>query len=90
MRLNIGRSKNQKYYYVQKTVYIDGKEKSLIVEKLGSHTSLLKKLNGEDPLEWAKKYVEELNRKEQEEKEKHQKEVNDFGTYTQEDVKYGE
>ncbi len=68
MRLNIGRSKNQKYYYVQKTVYIDGKEKSLIVEKLGSHTSLLKKLNGEDPLEWAKKYVEELNRKEQEEK----------------------
>ena len=66
MRLNIGRSKNQKYYYVQKTVYIDGKEKSLIVEKLGSHTSLLKKLNGEDPLEWAKKYVEELNRKEQE------------------------
>ena len=68
MRLNIGRSKNQKYYYVQKTVYIDGKEKSLIVEKLGSHTVLLKKLNGEDPLEWAKKYVDELNKKEQEEK----------------------
>ena len=42
MRLNIGRSKNQKYYYVQKTVYIDGKEKSLIVEKLGSHTSPLR------------------------------------------------
>ena len=82
MRLNIGRSKNQKYYYVQKTVYIDGKEKSLIVEKLGSHTSLLKKLNGEDPLEWAKKYVEELNRKvTQEEYDKVLEDFDNAGLY---------
>ena len=40
----------------------------MIVEKVGSNTVLLKKLNGEDPLEWAKKYVDELNKKEQEEK----------------------
>jgi transposase len=29
---------------------------------------LEKKLNGQDPIEWAKKYIEELNRKEKEEK----------------------
>ena len=67
MRLKVTKSKNSKQYYVIKTVYIDGKEKTITVEKLGNHQTLLEKLNGEDPLVWAKKYVEELNSKEKEE-----------------------
>ncbi|MEK7067985.1 MAG: hypothetical protein AAB956_03235, partial [Patescibacteria group bacterium] len=38
-----------------------------IVEKLGTYDELLKKLNGQDPVEWAKKYIEQLNRNEKEE-----------------------
>ena len=67
MRLQISRSKNSASFYVIKTVYVDGKEKTIIVEKLGTYEQLLKKLNGHDPFEWAKKYVEELNKKEKEE-----------------------
>ena len=68
MRLQISKSKNSASYYVIRTIYINGKEKTQIVEKLGTHTELLKKLNGEDPKQWAKKYVEELNKKEEEDK----------------------
>ena len=68
MRLQISRSKNSASLYVIKTIYINGKEKTEIVEKLGTHDELLKKLNGQDPIEWAKKYIEELNKKEKEDK----------------------
>lgn len=67
MRLQISRSKNSASFYVIKTVYINGKEHTKIVEKLGTYDELLKKLNGQDPKEWAKKYIDELNRKEKEE-----------------------
>jgi transposase len=66
MRLQVSRSKNAASFYVIKTVYIDKKEKTHIIEKLGTEAELRKKLNGKDPYEWAKKYVEELNRKERE------------------------
>ena len=36
MRLKISRSKNSASFYVTKTVYIDGKEKTITVEKLGT------------------------------------------------------
>lgn len=68
MRLQISKSKNSASLYVIKTVYIDRKEHTKIVEKLGTYDELLKKLNGQDPIEWAKKYIEELNRKEKEDK----------------------
>ena len=68
MRLQVIKSKNATSFYVYKTVYKDGKQKTVIVEKLGTYASLLEKLNGIDPYEWAKQRVEELNRKEQEEK----------------------
>ncbi|QSZ27077.1 IS1634 family transposase [Aceticella autotrophica] len=68
MRLKISRSKNSASLYVTKTVYIDKKERTITVEKLGTYNELLKKLNGQDPIEWAKKYIEELNNKEKEEK----------------------
>lgn len=67
MRLSISRSKNSASYYVIKTVYINGKEKTETVEKLGTEKELREKLNGADPEEWARNYVAQLNKKEQEE-----------------------
>jgi len=67
MRLQISKSKNAASLYVIKTVYTSGREHTQIVEKLGTIAELEKKLTGQDPIEWAKKYIEELNRKEKEE-----------------------
>lgn len=66
MRLKISKSKNSTSLYVIKTIYIDGKEHTKTVEKLGTVVDLEKKLNGQDPIEWAKQYIEELNIKEKE------------------------
>ncbi len=68
MRLKISKSKNAQSLYVIKSTYKNGKHSSKIVEKLGTYDDLLKKLNGQDPIEWAKKYIEKLNQKEKEEK----------------------
>lgn len=68
MRLQISKSKNSSSLYVIKTAYINGKEKTIIVEKLGTETELRKRLNGEDPYTWAKNYINELNKKEKLEK----------------------
>lgn len=67
MRLKVSRSKNSASFYVTKTVYIDKKERTITVEKLGTENELREKLNGQDPYEWAKNYVNKLNKKEQEE-----------------------
>lgn len=67
MRLRITKSKNVKIYYVIKTIYINKKEKTITVERLGTEEEVLKKSNGEDPVLWAKKYIAELNRIEKEE-----------------------
>ena len=66
MRLQIIKSKNAASFYVVKSTYENKKHSSKIVEKLGTEEQLRKTLNGEDPIEWAKKYVEELNKKEKE------------------------
>ena len=68
MRLQIVKSKNAASLYVVKSVFENGKRSSKVVEKLGTYSALKEKLNDEDPIEWAKKYVEELNRKEKEAK----------------------
>lgn len=68
MKLTISKSKNSTSLYVAKSFYANGTRTSKIVEKLGTVAELEKKLNGQDPIEWAKKYIEELNRKEKEEK----------------------
>lgn len=68
MRLKISESKNARSLYVIKSIYKNGVRTSKIVEKLGTYADLQKKLNGEDPIEWAKRYIDELNKKEKEEK----------------------
>ncbi len=68
MRLQIVKSKNASSLYVVKSIFENGKRSSKVVEKLGTYSELLKKLNGQDPIEWAKEYVDKLNQKEKEEK----------------------
>jgi len=67
MRLGMSKSKNSTSLYVIKSTYQKYVHSSKIVEKLGTVDELSKKLNGEDPIVWAKKYIEELNKKEKEE-----------------------
>ena len=64
----ISKSKNAQSLYVIKSFYKNGSRTSKIIEKLGTYEGLLKKLDGQDPIEWAKKYVDKLNQKEKEEK----------------------
>ena len=52
-----------------KSIYKNGKRTSKIVEKLGTYAELQEQLNGVDPIEWAKEYIEKLN-KETEKKER--------------------
>ena len=64
MHLNIVRSKNSQSLYVIRSTYKNGRNSSERVEKLGTYAELLKKLNGQDPIAWAKAYIAELNEKE--------------------------
>lgn len=66
MRLRITKCKNTDIFYVIKTVYVNGKQKTKTVERIGNTNEVKQKSNGEDPYVWAKKYVNELNKKEQE------------------------
>jgi len=68
MRLKVTKSKNAASLYVIKSVYNSKTQSnsSVIVEKLGTEAELRERLNGQDPYEWAKNYIEELNQKEKE------------------------
>lgn len=66
MRLSISKSKNATSLYVIQSVYENGKRSSRVVEKLGTLAELQQKLNGQEPIEWAKSYIAELNKKEKE------------------------
>ena len=66
MRLKISHSKNSASLYVTKTVYVEKKERTITVEKLGTEKELREKLGGCDPYEWVKEYIQELNRLEKE------------------------
>ena len=64
MRLKITKSKNAASLYVIKDVVRNGKRTTKIVEKLGTLEELKKNLNNEDPIEWAKNYIVDLNNQE--------------------------
>ncbi len=69
MRLKITKTNSDTNYYVIKDIKThSGKRTTMIYEKLGNEQDLLKKSNGEDILEWVKKYIKDLNEKEQEHK----------------------
>ena len=69
MRLSISKSKNATSLYVKEDTTVEGKRTTKIVEKLGTVAMLEEKLGGQDPIEWAKEYIEELNRLDKEGKE---------------------
>ena len=66
MRLQVVKSKNAQSLYVVKSVYHNKKRTNKVIEKLGTYEQLKQKLISEDPIEWAKKYVDDLNKKENE------------------------
>lgn len=68
MKLTITKSKNSVCFYVQRSVRKDGKVTTVTVEKLGNLDQVKARAAGKDPYVWAKEYVEELNRKEYEER----------------------
>lgn len=67
MRLSYSKSKNATSLYVIKDFTHNNKRTTKIVEKLGTLKELEKKLNGQDPIEWAKKYIDDLNQKQKQE-----------------------
>ena len=67
MRLSLIKSKNAiQFYVIESYRDINGKNTSRIIEKLGNKQEVIKKANGEDPVIWAKKYVDNLNKQENE------------------------
>ena len=68
MRLSITHTKNNTYFYMIKSFRINGKNTSKIIECLGNLEDVVKKANGEDPIVWAKKYVEQKTKEENENK----------------------
>lgn len=72
MRLKVTTSKNAASLYVIKSIYNSKTQSnsSKIIEKLGTEKELREKLNGRDPYEWAKEYIQKLNALEKEETRK--------------------
>jgi len=54
MRVKITKSKNSESFYIIKSIYENGKNTSMIVEKLGTLQEVTEKANGQDPYLWAK------------------------------------
>ena len=66
MRLTITKSKNSESFFVIKSVTINGKRTSKVIEKLGNLEEVTLKAQGQNPYAWAKQYVEMLNKEEKE------------------------
>ena len=66
MRLTITKSKNSESFFVIKSVTINGKRTSKVIEKLGNLEEVTIKAKGKDPYIWAKEYVNLLNKEEKE------------------------
>lgn len=54
MRLGWTKTKYSVSYYVQKTIYVDGKNKSLVVRRLGSEKYIRETYGVADPKAWAR------------------------------------
>lgn len=66
MRLSVVKTKNSTSFRVIKSIYVNGKNTSKIVETIGTEAYLRKTYPDQDPYEFAKQYVEKLNRLEKE------------------------
>ncbi len=66
MRLGWTKTKYSISYYVQKTIYVDGKNKSMVVKRLGSEKYICETYGVTDAKAWAKEQVRLMNEAEQE------------------------
>lgn len=66
MRLSITHTKNNTYFYMIKSFRKDGKNTTKIIECLGNIEEVKQKANGEDPVSWAKKYIAQRTKEENE------------------------
>ncbi|MEG2352988.1 MAG: IS1634 family transposase [Cetobacterium sp.] len=86
MQLQVKKSGRFTYLYVIKSFRThEGKSTTKVVEKLGTIEDLAEKLNGEDPIEWAKRRVGELTIIEKEEKKKIRIEFSPFQSLKNDD-----
>ena len=67
MRLGWTKTKYSVSYYVQKTIYVDGKNKSMVVKRLGSEKYICETYGVTDAKAWAKEQVALMNQAELEE-----------------------
>lgn len=63
MRINKTKSKNKEHFSIIQDVTINGKRTTRVYENIGNFETLKLKAGSEDPLEWLKNYVAELNKK---------------------------
>ena len=63
MRINKTKSKNKEHFSIIQDVTINGKRTTKVYENIGNFEALKLKAGNEEPLEWLKNYVAELNKK---------------------------
>lgn len=66
MRINKTKSKNKEHYSIIQDVNINGKRTTKVYENIGNFDNLKLRAGNEEPLEWLKNYVSELNKKHRE------------------------
>ena len=66
MRINKTKSKNKEHYSIIQDVKINGKRTTRVYENIGNLDNLKLRAGDEDPLEWLKNYVAELNKQHKE------------------------
>lgn len=67
MRINKTKSKNQEHFSIIKDINKNGKRTTCIYENIGNIDKLKERAGDEDPIEWLKKYVADLNEKNKQE-----------------------
>lgn len=67
MRLKISKSKNAESLYIIKSIYVDGKNTSKIVERLGTIEEVKVKAKEQDPYKWARARAKKLTQQEKDE-----------------------
>lgn len=66
MRINKTKSKNNEHYSIIQDININGKRTTKVYENIGNLDNLKLRAGNEEPLEWLKNYVAELNKKNKE------------------------
>lgn len=66
MNIKVTKSKNSEHYSIIYNIKINGKRTSKIYENIGNFEKLKLRAGNQDPIEWLKNYVAELNRKQKE------------------------